>query len=71
VRDVAGRRPPMPWFAIGGITPENVQDVIEAGAARVAVVRAIQDAADPAEAAARFAAALDGVAERSAEAACT
>ena len=46
---VAGERP---WFAIGGIDPGNVVDVIEAGARRVVVVRAIRDAADP-EAAAR------------------
>jgi thiamine-phosphate pyrophosphorylase len=41
-----------PWFAIGGIDPVNVAEVAGAGAARVVVVRAIRDAADP-EAAAR------------------
>ncbi len=41
-----------PWFAIGGIDAETIEDVIEAGARRVAVVRAITHADDP-EAAAR------------------
>lgn len=41
-----------PWFAIGGINRTNVEDVVAAGATRIAVVRAIVDAADP-EAAAR------------------
>ena len=39
-----------PWFAIGGIDPGNVREVAAAGAARVVVVRAIRDAADPAAA---------------------
>jgi thiamine-phosphate pyrophosphorylase len=46
---VAGSRP---WFAIGGIDLDNVREVIEAGASRIVVVRAIRDAEDP-EAAAR------------------
>jgi thiamine-phosphate pyrophosphorylase len=41
-----------PWFAIGGIDAERATAVAEAGAGRIAVVRAIRDAADP-EAAAR------------------
>jgi len=41
-----------PWFAIGGIDRTNVEEVVAAGATRIAVVRAIGDAADP-EAAAR------------------
>jgi thiamine-phosphate pyrophosphorylase len=41
----------VPCFAIGGIDPQNVAEVVVAGADRVAVVRAIRDAADPAEAA--------------------
>jgi thiamine-phosphate pyrophosphorylase len=41
-----------PWFAIGGITPENVGEAVAAGATRIVVVRAITDADDP-EAAAR------------------
>jgi thiamine-phosphate pyrophosphorylase len=50
----------VPWFAIGGIDPSNVQDVADAGAERVAVVRAIGDAADPERAAAELRAALPG-----------
>jgi thiamine-phosphate pyrophosphorylase len=41
-----------PWFAIGGINRTNVEDLLAAGAERIAVVRAICDARDP-EAAAR------------------
>jgi thiamine-phosphate pyrophosphorylase len=42
----------IPWFAIGGIDPSNVGEVVAAGAERAVVVRAIKDARDP-EAAAR------------------
>jgi thiamine-phosphate pyrophosphorylase len=38
---------PVPWFAIGGIDPGNVAEVVAAGAERICVVRAIRDAADP------------------------
>ncbi|MFL5870714.1 MAG: thiamine phosphate synthase [Solirubrobacterales bacterium] len=38
---------PVPWFAIGGIDASNVDDVVEAGAKRICVVRAIRDADDP------------------------
>ena len=41
----------LPWFAIGGIDAANVQAVAAAGARRVVVVRAITEAADPADAA--------------------
>jgi thiamine-phosphate pyrophosphorylase len=41
----------VPFFAIGGIDTQNVAQVVAAGGGRVAVVRAIRDAADPAEAA--------------------
>jgi thiamine-phosphate pyrophosphorylase len=40
-----------PFFAIGGIDPSNVDRVLDAGARRVAVVRAIRDAVDPGAAA--------------------
>jgi len=43
-----------PFVAVGGIDHENAPDVIEAGARAVAVVRAVYDAADPAEAARRL-----------------
>jgi thiamine-phosphate pyrophosphorylase len=36
-----------PWFAIGGIDTGNVAEVVEAGAERLCVVRAIRDAEDP------------------------
>ena len=36
-----------PWFAIGGIDTKNVAAVVEAGAERLCVVRAIRDAEDP------------------------
>jgi thiamine-phosphate pyrophosphorylase len=42
----------LPWFAIGGIDATTIADVAAHGAAGVAVVRAVRDAADP-EAAAR------------------
>jgi thiamine-phosphate pyrophosphorylase len=41
----------LPWFAIGGIDASNVRNVVEAGATRVAVVRAIFEADDPERAA--------------------
>jgi thiamine-phosphate pyrophosphorylase len=37
----------LPWFAIGGIDPGNVAEVVAAGARRAVVVRAIRDATDP------------------------
>jgi thiamine-phosphate pyrophosphorylase len=40
-----------PWFAVGGINASNLDDVIEAGARRICVVRAITQAADPEQAA--------------------
>lgn len=39
-----------PWFAIGGIDLDRLDDVLAHGARRVVVVRAITDAADPAAA---------------------
>lgn len=41
----------VPWFAIGGIDETNVQEVVAAGASRVAVVRAIGESQDPERAA--------------------
>jgi thiamine-phosphate pyrophosphorylase len=48
----------VPWFAIGGIDASNVDDVVAAGASRIAVVRAIGDAPDPERAAAALRKAL-------------
>jgi thiamine-phosphate pyrophosphorylase len=47
-----------PWFAIGGISLDNLDQVLEAGATRVVVVRAITEAEDPRAAAAAFKARL-------------
>ncbi|MER8182587.1 thiamine phosphate synthase [Kitasatospora sp. NPDC094015] len=44
-----------PWFAIGGIDLGNLDQVLEAGARRVVVVRAITEADDPGAAAAELA----------------
>jgi len=38
---------PIPWFAIGGIDAQNLSAVRQAGASRVALIRAITDAEDP------------------------
>ena len=54
----AGAFAPVPFFAIGGIDASNVAAVVEAGARRVAVVRAIAEAADPRAAAAQLRAAI-------------
>jgi len=49
-----------PWFAIGGISLDRLDDVLMAGATRVVVVRAITEAADPAAATRAFAERLHG-----------
>ncbi len=49
----------LPFFAIGGIDERNVQDVIAAGAQRVAVVRAIASMPAPKAAARALRSALD------------
>ncbi|TCO35194.1 thiamine-phosphate pyrophosphorylase [Kribbella steppae] len=56
----ASRPQAKPWFAIGGIDLGRLDQVIEAGATRVVVVRAITDADDPAAAAAEFSRRLRG-----------
>lgn len=43
----AAKNCPIPWFAIGGIDPNNINDVIDAGAQRVAVVRSLMQAEQP------------------------
>jgi thiamine-phosphate pyrophosphorylase len=47
----AAEHAPDPWFAIGGIDPTTVGAVIDAGARRAVVVRAITEADDPGAAA--------------------
>jgi len=49
-----------PWFAIGGLDAGNVHEVVERGATRIVVVRAITDAADPEAAARALRDALEG-----------
>lgn len=51
-----------PWFAIGGIDRDTIGHVIERGATRVVVVRAITEAEDPERAARELREALDGAA---------
>ncbi|MEU6392675.1 thiamine phosphate synthase [Streptomyces sp. NPDC046939] len=55
VRHTAALATDRPWFAIGGIDLGNLDEVLEAGARRVVVVRAITEADDPGAAAAEFA----------------
>ncbi|WP_208639689.1 thiamine phosphate synthase, partial [Streptomyces tricolor] len=55
VRHTAGLGTDRPWFAIGGIDLGNLDQVLEAGARRVVVVRAITEASDPGAAASEFA----------------
>ncbi|MFI6283608.1 thiamine phosphate synthase [Streptomyces sp. NPDC051018] len=54
VRATAALGTDRPWFAIGGIDADNLDEVLDAGARRIVVVRAITEAADPAAAAARL-----------------
>ncbi len=49
-----------PWFAIGGLDAGNVHEVVERGATRIVVVRAITEAEDPEVAARTLRAALEG-----------
>jgi thiamine-phosphate pyrophosphorylase len=52
--EYAARQAPLPFYAIGGIDAANARQVVGAGARRLAVVRAIRDADDPAAAAAEL-----------------
>ncbi|WP_144881928.1 thiamine phosphate synthase [Isoptericola variabilis] len=51
LRTVAASAPATPWFAIGGIDAERLGAVLDAGARRVVVVRALTLAANPERAA--------------------
>jgi thiamine-phosphate pyrophosphorylase len=44
----AARTERRPWFAIGGINGRTLPEVVEAGATRIVVVRAVTEAPDPA-----------------------
>ncbi len=52
---VTGLGTARPWFAIGGISYDRLGPVLDGGATRVVVVRALTEADDPAAAAAGFA----------------
>jgi thiamine-phosphate pyrophosphorylase len=55
LRTVSALGPRVPWFAIGGIGPDTLGEVLAAGARRVVVVRAITEALDPGAATAALA----------------
>lgn len=59
VRAAASMGAGKPWFAIGGIDEQRLPEVLNAGARRVVVVRAITAAEDPRSAAERLSAALE------------
>jgi thiamine-phosphate pyrophosphorylase len=63
VKYAAGLHAQRPWFAIGGISHGNLDEVLAAGARRVVVVRAITEADDPAAATAELAARLRAAAD--------
>jgi thiamine-phosphate pyrophosphorylase len=58
---LAAEKAHLPWFAIGGIDPHNLPEVRRAGATRVAVVRALMEAADPTQTARAMLAELQGI----------
>ena len=47
VRYAAKSEEKRPWFAIGGINESNLPEVVEAGATRIVVVRAVTEDSDP------------------------
>ncbi|MCX5270883.1 thiamine phosphate synthase [Streptomyces virginiae] len=55
VRYAASLETDRPWFAIGGIDGSNLDEVLDAGATRIVVVRALTEATDPGAAAAELA----------------
>jgi thiamine-phosphate pyrophosphorylase len=58
VRAAAALGSDKPWFAIGGIDAQRLPDVLDAGARRIVVVRAITAAEDPRAAAEQLRSAL-------------
>lgn len=63
VRHAAALAPAKPWFAIGGIDMDRLPEVLDAGARRIVVVRAITEAEDPEAAARALKAAIRAAAE--------
>jgi thiamine-phosphate pyrophosphorylase len=59
----AAEAAPHPFFAIGGIDPSNASQVVEAGARRLGIVRAVRDSEAPATAARELRQALAAVGE--------
>ncbi|MCX4720194.1 thiamine phosphate synthase [Streptomyces virginiae] len=55
VRYAASLETDRPWFAIGGIDGSNLDEVLDTGATRIVVVRALTEATDPGAAAAELA----------------
>ncbi|MBS1868704.1 MAG: thiamine phosphate synthase [Actinobacteria bacterium] len=47
IRHAASAPRPLPWFAIGGIDTTNVGAIVDAGATRIVVVRALTSSDDP------------------------
>jgi thiamine-phosphate pyrophosphorylase len=54
IRYVASQPASRPWFAIGGIDLDTLRQVLDAGATRIVVVRALTEADDPAAVTARL-----------------
>jgi len=50
IRHAARSDEERPWFAIGGINQENLPEVLDAGAERIVVVRAVTEAVSPGDA---------------------
>lgn len=61
--EVAALGSAKPWFAIGGVAEDTLEQVLAAGARRAVVVRVLTEAEDPGAVAARLAAALAAAAE--------
>ena len=59
----AAAHAPVPFFAIGGLSAENLEEALDAGATRVCVLRAIADAEDPESAASTIRERIDARAE--------
>jgi thiamine-phosphate pyrophosphorylase len=59
----AAAHAPVPFFAIGGLNEENLEEALDAGATRVCVLRAIADAENPESAARAIRERIDARAE--------